>query len=157
MFIKYYIWKIKTWIKLRNVTSKRGVWIRVEPARISVFLKNSLSVYWVWNCENIISSVQSLSCVWLFVTPWTTAHQASLSITNSRSLLKLISFLRWWCHPTISSSVAPLSSCLQSFPAKHYTELSLHVNPWLIHVNVWQKPLQYCKVISLQLIKIKKN
>ena len=25
-----------------------------------------------------------------------------------------------------------------------------HVNPWLIHVNVWQKPLQYCKVISLQ-------
>ena len=28
------------------------------------------------------------------------------------------------------------------------------VNPWLIHVIVWQKPLQYCKVISLQLIKI---
>ena len=28
------------------------------------------------------------------------------------------------------------------------------VNPWLIHVNVWQKPPQYCKVISLQLIKI---
>ena len=34
-----------------------------------------------------------------------------------------------------------------------------HVNPWLIHVNVWQKLLQYCKVISLQLLKIneKKN
>ena len=30
----------------------------------------------------------------------------------------------------------------------------IHVNPWLIHVNIWQKPLQYCKVISLQLIKI---
>ena len=29
-----------------------------------------------------------------------------------------------------------------------------HVNPWLIHVNVRQKPLHYCKVISLQLIKI---
>ena len=26
-----------------------------------------------------------------------------------------------------------------------------HVHPWLIHVNVWQKPQQYCKVISLQL------
>ena len=26
-----------------------------------------------------------------------------------------------------------------------------HVYPWLIHVNAWQKPLQYCKVISLQL------
>ena len=30
----------------------------------------------------------------------------------------------------------------------------IHVTPWLIHVNVWQNPLQYCKVISLQLIKI---
>ena len=30
----------------------------------------------------------------------------------------------------------------------------IYVNPWLIHVNVWQKPLQYCKVSSLQLIKI---
>ena len=29
-----------------------------------------------------------------------------------------------------------------------------HVNPWLVHANGWQKPLQYCKVISLQLIKI---
>ena len=29
-----------------------------------------------------------------------------------------------------------------------------HVNPWLIHVNVWHKPLQYCKVISFQLIKV---
>ena len=32
-----------------------------------------------------------------------------------------------------------------------------HVNPRLIHVNVWQKPLQYCKVISLQLIKKKER
>ena len=37
-----------------------------------------------------ISSVQLLSHVWLFVTPWTAAHQTSLSITNSRNLLKLI-------------------------------------------------------------------
>ena len=37
------------------------------------------------------SSVQLLSRVQLFVTPWTAAHQASLSITNSQSLLKLIS------------------------------------------------------------------
>ena len=36
-------------------------------------------------------SVQSLSCVWLFVNPWTTGRQASLSITNSQSLLKLMS------------------------------------------------------------------
>ena len=36
------------------------------------------------------SSFQSLSCVQLFATPWTAAHQTSLSITNSRSLLKLM-------------------------------------------------------------------
>ena len=38
-----------------------------------------------------VSSVQSLSCVQLFATPWTAAHQASLSITNSLSLLRLMS------------------------------------------------------------------
>ena len=37
------------------------------------------------------SSVQSLSCVWLFVTPWIAARQASLSINNSRSSLRLMS------------------------------------------------------------------
>ena len=39
----------------------------------------------------MFSSVQSLSCVRFFVTPGTTAHEASLSITNSKSLLKLMS------------------------------------------------------------------
>ena len=39
----------------------------------------------------MFSSVQSLTRVWLFATPWTAAHQASLSITNSQSVLKLMS------------------------------------------------------------------
>ena len=54
------------------------------------------------------SSVQSLSCVRLFVTPWTAARQASLSITNSRSLLKFMSIESVMpsnhlilCHPLI--------------------------------------------------------
>ena len=42
-------------------------------------------------CVCVFSSVQSLSCVLFFVTPWTAAHQASLSITNPWSLLKLMS------------------------------------------------------------------
>ena len=41
--------------------------------------------------DPVVSSVQSLSCDQLFVIPWAEAHQASLSITNSRSLLKLMS------------------------------------------------------------------
>ena len=44
---------------------------------------------WIYSVQ--FSSVLLLSCVWLFATPWTAAHQASLSITNSRSLLKLMS------------------------------------------------------------------
>ena len=41
--------------------------------------------------QPLFSSVQLLSCVWLFATPWTAARQVSLSITNSWSLLKLMS------------------------------------------------------------------
>ena len=44
------------------------------------------------NSANLFSSVQWLSRVWLFATPWTAAHQASLSITNSCSLLKLLHY-----------------------------------------------------------------
>ena len=44
-----------------------------------------------YSASLVISSVQWLSCVRLFSTPWITAHQASLSITNSRSSLKLMS------------------------------------------------------------------
>ena len=66
--------------------------------------------------EVLFSSIQSLSHVQLFVTPWTTAHQASLPIANSQSLLKLMSITSVM-HPTISSSVIPFSSHLQSSPA----------------------------------------
>ena len=62
------------------------------------------------------SSVQSLSCVWLFATPWIAACQASLSITNSWSVLKLMSIELVMpsshlilCHP--------LLLCPQSLPA----------------------------------------
>ena len=71
-----------------------------------------------------ISSVQLLSLVWLFVTPWTTAHQASLSITNSRSSLKLVSIKSVMPSPDISSSVVPFSSCLQSFSASGFFLIS---------------------------------
>ena len=64
----------------------------------------------------VFSSVQLLSCVQLFATPWTAARQASLSTTNSQSLPNSHPSSQWY-HPIISSSVLPFSSCLQSFPA----------------------------------------
>ena len=62
------------------------------------------------------SSVQLHSCIWLFVTLWTTARQASLPSPTLRVYPNSCPS-NHWCHPTISSSVIPFSSCPQSFPA----------------------------------------
>ena len=60
-----------------------------------------------------MAAVQLLSCAWLFVTPWTAAHQASLSFTIFAVCSNSGPLSRWY-HPNSSS---PFSSCLQSFPA----------------------------------------
>ena len=78
---------------------------------------------WVCMKQNSLHSVQSLSCVWLSATPWIAARQASMSITNtgvhsdSRPSSQ-------WCHPAISSPVAPFSSCPQSLPASESFPMS---------------------------------
>ena len=68
-------------------------------------------------------SVQSLSCVWLCATPWIAARQASLSITNSRSSLKLMSIQSMMpsshlilCHPLLLLPLIPPS--IRVFPSK---------------------------------------
>ena len=75
-----------------------------------------------------VQSVQSLSCVQLFKTPWIAARQASLSITDSQSSLKPCPSSQW-CHPAISSSVIPFSSCPQSLPASESFPVS-QLFPW---------------------------
>ena len=70
------------------------------------------------------SSVRLLSCVQLFATQGLQhTSQDSLSITKSWSLPHSCP-LSWWCHWTISSSVIPFSSCLQSFPASWSFQIS---------------------------------
>ena len=69
------------------------------------------------------SSVQSLSCVWLFVTPWIAACQAFLSITNSWSSPRLMS-IESVMPSAISSSVVPFSSCPHSLPASESFPMS---------------------------------
>ena len=71
--------------------------------------------------ESSVSSVQPLSYVQLFVTPWTVAYQASLSPTPGACSNSCP--VSWWYHPTISSSVVPFS-CLQSFSASRYFPIS---------------------------------
>ena len=84
------------------------------------FYLGSFFLVWKKKCVCIythISSVQLLSHVCRFVTPWTIAHQASLSITKTSRVCSNSSPSNWWCQPAITSSVVPLSSCLQSFTA----------------------------------------
>ena len=59
--------------------------------------------------------VQSLSCVQLFVTPWMQHARLPCSIISPTVCSTSRPLSQWW-HPTISSSVAPFSSCPKSFP-----------------------------------------
>ena len=69
------------------------------------------------------SSVQSLSRVRLFATPWTAARQAFLPTTNSQSLLKLM-FIALVMPSNYLILCHPFSSCLQSFPASGSFQMS---------------------------------
>ena len=74
------LWKVK-----KNNCKRAMLLLSVKFSAVT--LKNHLSVL----TSVQFSSVQSLSHVWLFATPWTAACQATLSITNSRNLLRLMS------------------------------------------------------------------
>ena len=74
------------------------------------------------------SSVKSLSHVWLFVTPWTAASQASLSITNSWSLLKLMSveLMKLFIHLSLCHPLLLLPSIFASIKV-FSNELALYI------------------------------
>ena len=86
-----------------------------------IFGRGTIPLNYLFNASQV-SSAQSLSRVWLFATPWTAAHQASLSIANSQSSLKLMSIELVMpsnhlilCHPLL---------LLQSFPASGSFQMS---------------------------------
>ena len=76
-----------------------------------------------WHWWQRFSSVQWLSHVQLFVTPWTATCQASCPLLSPRVCSNSYP-LNWWCHPPISSSVISFSSCRQSFPTSGSFPLS---------------------------------
>ena len=100
------------------------------------------------------SSIQSLSCVWLFATPWTAAWQVSLSITNSKTLLKLMTielempsnhFIL--CCPLLL--LPSIFSCIRVLSS----ELALHIwwpKCWSFSVSI--SPFnEYSELVSLRI------
>ena len=79
-----YMWNLKQGYKWTSPQNRN----RVTDVENKLIVTEGKGEDWDWYRHTTIYSVQLLSCVWLFATPWTAALQASLSITNSRSLLK---------------------------------------------------------------------
>ena len=114
-----YMWNLKQGYKWTCQQNRN----RVTDVENKLIVTEGKGEDWDWYRHTTIYSVQLLSCVWLFATPWTAALQASLSITNSQSLLKprsielvMPSNHLILCHP--------FSSCPQSFPASGSFQMS---------------------------------
>ena len=110
-----------------------------------------------------ISSVQSLSCVQLFATPWTAACQASLSITNSRSLPKLMSTelvmpfndLILWCPLLLQPSIFPSIRVFSNESALHirwpkYCNFSFNISPSNEHSGLISFRMDWLDLLALQ-------
>ena len=126
-----------------------------------ILFYNFVEDFGILHSSGIFGSVQSLSHVWLFGTPWTVARQASLSITNSQSSLKLISIKSVMpsthlilCRPLllmppISPSIRVFSNesvlhirCLSTRASVSASVLSMNIQDWF--------PLGLTGWISLQ-------
>ena len=110
-----------------------------------------------------LGSVQSLSCIRLFLTLWTAAHQASMSITNSWSLLKLITIElvlpsdhRILCHPlllppSIFSSIRVFSneSALRIRWPKYWS-FSFSISPFNEHSGLISFRMDWLDLLAVQ-------
>ena len=121
--VDFYILKRKNFLK-RYLTTR---WLKITKSIVTMCPSLSLSKFPLSSSVQF-NSVQSLSCVRLFATPWSSAHQASLSITTPRVHPDSHPSSQW-CHPAISSSVVPFSSCPQSLPASESFPIS-QLFPW---------------------------
>ena len=115
-------------------------WGREETARPGVVIADPGRTWW-GEAKRQFSSVQSLSCVRLFATLWTATRQPSLSITNSWSLLKLMSIKSVMpsnqlilCRPLLLPSIPPSIRVFSSESALHirwpkYLSFSFSISP----------------------------
>ena len=118
---------------------------------------------WIFSINTIqFSSVQSLSCVQLFATPWTVACQDSLSITNSQSLHKLMSIESVMstkhlilCHPLLLPSILPSISVFASESMIHitwpkYWSFSFNISPSNEHSGLISFRMDWLDLLAVQ-------
>ena len=116
------------WMNLKNIIL----------SKISQAQRLYTMIPFIWN---ILSSVQSLSRVQLFATPWNAARQASLSITNSQNLLKLMSI----------ESVMPSNHLILCrpllFPPSIFPSIRVFSNSSVLRIK-WPKYWSFCFSIN---------
>ena len=121
---------------------------------------------WYWEIKTFklkfMNSAQFLSHVWLFATPWIAAHQASLFITNSRSLLKLMSFELVMpsnqlilCRPLLLPSIFPSIRVFSNESALHirwpkYWSFSFNISPSNEHPELISLRMDWLDLLAVQ-------
>ena len=132
---------------------------RFKDIHLPVFFKFNEKECYFWR----IISVQSLSRVRLFSTPWTAAHHASLSITNSRSLLKLMSIESVMpsshlilCHPLLLlPSIFPSNRVFSNESAllirwPKYWSFSFNLSPSSEHPGLISFRMDWLDLLAVQ-------
>ena len=129
------------------------------------FLMGKSSVIWLWQNTGSVqfSSVQSLSYVRLFANPWIAARQASLSITNSQSLLKLMSiesvmpssYLIFCCPLLLLPPISPSIRVFSSESAVHirwpkYWSFSFSISPSNEHPGLISFRMDLLDLLAVQ-------
>ena len=122
----------------------------------------SILVWVIFPCIYQFNSVQSLSSVWLFATPWTAARQASLSIANSQNLLKLMSIESVMpsnplilCHPLLPPSIFPSIRVLSNESALRirwpkYWRFSFNISPSNEHSGLISFRMDWLDLLAVQ-------
>ena len=100
-----------------------------------------VSLHWILKHFSQFSSVQSHSRVWHFATPWTAARQTSLSITNSRSLLKLMSI------ESVMPSKHLILCCPLLLPLSIFPNIRVFSSESVLHIR-WPKYWSFSFSIS---------
>ena len=103
-------------------------------------ISSIMQSYWKFYTCSLV--VQLVSSVWLFVTPWTAAHQASLSITNSWSLLKLM------CIESVMPSNHFILCHPLLLPPSTFPSIMVFSDESVIHIR-WSKYWSFSFRISL--------